>query len=86
MKQWAALCVMLLVALVTSAQDQPEYLLELGGGAGLGVYEGDFNDNLLKSPKPMGQLVARYKPNPRMAWAAGGIQLFTFPMAHPAPR
>lgn len=70
MKQWAALCVMLLVALVTSAQDQPKYLLELGGGAGLGVYEGDFNDNLLKSPKPMGQLVARYKPNPRMAWAA----------------
>jgi hypothetical protein len=53
-----------------AAQDEPEYRMELGAGAGLAAYEGDFNGNLLKGMQPMGMVVAKYKLNPRMAWAA----------------
>lgn len=59
-----------LMAIAVSAQDEPEYRLELGAGAGLAAYEGDFNGNILKGMKPMGTAVAKYKMNPRMAWAA----------------
>ncbi|MBP5339674.1 MAG: outer membrane beta-barrel protein [Prevotella sp.] len=51
------------------AQDQPEYRLELGAGAGLMSYQGDFSGSLLKSVQPMGGAVAKYKLNPRMSWA-----------------
>lgn len=60
---------MLLVASLAMAQDDAEYRLELGGGVGMLAYQGDFNGNLLKGMKPMAMLSARYKPNPRMAWA-----------------
>ena len=50
------------------AQDQPEYRMEIGAGAGMVAYVGDLNSNPLKGMKPMGSLVARYKKNPRMAW------------------
>lgn len=52
-----------------AAQEEPEYRLELGAGAGLMTYEGDFNGSLFKGMQPMGGIVAKYKPNPRMAWA-----------------
>ena len=58
-----------LCSVTTWAQTEPEYRLELGGGLGLAAYEGDFNNSLLKSMKPMATLVAKYKMNPRMAWA-----------------
>lgn len=58
----------LLVALVTQAQSEPEYRAEIGAGAGLTTYAGDMNGNLLKGMQPMGNLVAKYKLNPRMAW------------------
>ena len=51
------------------AQDEPEYRLELGAGAGTIAYTGDFNGNLLKGMQPWGTLVARYHLNPRMALA-----------------
>lgn len=53
-----------------AAQDEPEYRLELGAGAGLMAYEGDFNGSIFKGMQPMGGVVAKYKPNPRMAWGA----------------
>ncbi len=52
------------------AQDEPEYRMEIGGGLGLMAYQGDFNSSLLKGMHPMAALVAKYKMNPRMAWAA----------------
>ena len=52
------------------AQDEPEYKMEVGAGVGLMNYLGDYNGNLLKDMQPMGGLVAKYKMNPRMAWAA----------------
>ena len=51
------------------AQDEPEYRLELGAGAGLVSYTGDFNGNLLKGMQPWGTLLAKYHLNPRMALA-----------------
>ena len=59
----------LALILSASAQDQPEYRLELGGGVGLMSYQGDFSGSLLKNIQPMGGAVAKYKLNPRMSWA-----------------
>jgi hypothetical protein len=59
------------LSLMTSmAQDEPEYRMEIGGGAGLMAYQGDFCGSLLKEMQPMGGLAAKYKMNPRMAWGA----------------
>ena len=51
------------------AQEEPEYRLELGAGAGLVTYVGDFNSSLVKGMQPWGTLVAKYRMNPRMATA-----------------
>ena len=48
------------------AQDAPEYRLEVGGGAGVVTYLGDFNSSLTENMQPMGSLIGRYKMNPRM--------------------
>jgi len=60
---------LLMTTMTAAAQDVPEYLLEVGAGAGLTAYEGDLNGNILKGMKPMGGIVAKYKPNPHTAWA-----------------
>ncbi len=60
----------MLHAVALQAQDDPEYRMEIGGGAGVMTYQGDFNGNLLKGMQPMGALTAKYRMNPRMAWAA----------------
>ena len=52
------------------AQDEPEYKMEIGAGAGLINYLGDFNGNLTKDLQPMAGIVAKYKVNPRVAWSA----------------
>lgn len=65
-------CIILLLvcALSTSAQDDPEYKLEVGAGVGMVNYLGDFNASLTGELQPSGSLIAKYRPNPRMAWAA----------------
>ena len=55
--------------LTAFAQEEPEYKLELGAGAGTVAYLGDFNGSILKGMQPWGALTARYKMNPRMALA-----------------
>lgn len=60
---------MWLMAMNIVAQTEPEYRLELGAGAGLVAYEGDYNDYFLKGMQPLGEAVVKYKMNPRMAWA-----------------
>jgi len=47
------------------AQDEPEYRMEIGVGAGTMNYLGDFNGSLTKCHQPMASLVARYKFNVR---------------------
>ena len=51
------------------AQDEPEYRIEVGAGAGLIAYTGDFNGNILKGMQPWGAITAKYRLNPRMALA-----------------
>lgn len=63
-------CLLLLVcALGMKAQDDPEYKMEIGGSAGYVNYLGDYNGNLLKDLQPMVSAVAKYRPNPHIAWA-----------------
>lgn len=52
-----------------NAQNEDEYRMEIGGGAGLMTYLGDFNGGIFSNMQPMGGAVAKYKLNPRMAWA-----------------
>jgi hypothetical protein len=61
------LAVLLISTLSAMAQDEPEYRLDMGAGAGLVTYTGDFNGNLLKGMQPWGALMAKYHLNPRMA-------------------
>ena len=46
------------------AQDEDEYRMEIGVGAGMMGYLGDFNGNITKDLQPMGGLIARYNINP----------------------
>lgn len=66
----ALLCLVGLCLLPVAAQNEPEYRLELGVGAGLTAYTGDFNGSLMRGMQPLGEVVAKYKMNPRMALGA----------------
>ena len=61
------LTILLLCAVITKAQDEPEYKMEAGAGAGLVAYTGDFNGNLLKGMQPCGTLIGKYHLSPRSA-------------------
>ena len=52
---------------IASAQEDPEYRLEVGAGVGTITYLGDFNGNLTKGMQPWGDVMVKYKMNPRMA-------------------
>jgi hypothetical protein len=69
MRVLAALLISQFSFLICSAQTEPEYRLEIGGGLGTLTYLGDFNSNIMKNPKMMFSLLAKYKPNPRSAVA-----------------
>lgn len=69
MKLFAVLVALWFGVLGIKAQEDPEYRLELGAGVGMAAYEGDFNGSILKGMQPMGEIVAKYKSNPRMSWA-----------------
>ena len=55
-----------------TAQEEPEYKMEAGGGVGLVAYTGDFNGNLLKGMQPWGTLMAKYHLSP---WTALSFNL-----------
>ena len=69
MKKVLTMLLLLCAAMGTYGQEEPEYRMEVGAGAGLVTYLGDFNDNLLKNQQPIGSLIAKYRMNPRMSWA-----------------
>ena len=70
-KWWQRILLILITChlslVTTQAQDDPEYKMEIGAGAGMVAYTGDFNGNLLKGMQPWGTLMAKYHMNPRMA-------------------
>ena len=49
------------------AQEQPEYLMEIGAGGGVVGYLGDFNGNITKNLQPAATIVGRYNINSYMA-------------------
>ena len=53
------LAALLLTVSTVKAQDEPEYKMEVGAGAGLVNYTGDFNGNLLKGMEPWGALIVK---------------------------
>lgn len=59
-------------ALSLKAQDEPEYRMEIGAGAGMMGYLGDFNGSLTKDLQPMGSVVARYNFSPYMGLKLSG--------------
>ena len=63
------LAALLLSVLTATAQDEPEYRVEVGAGVGAITYTGDYNGNLLKGMQPWATLMAKYHLNPRMALA-----------------
>lgn len=67
-----ALCLFLLMlcADATEAQEADYYRMEVGAGLGVQNYLGDYNRNLFRGFQPMGEVVAKYLPNERMAIAA----------------
>lgn len=57
----------LVTMVAASAQDEPEYKLEIGAGTGLASYVGDYNSNPLKGMQPWLMMTAKYRMDPRMA-------------------
>lgn len=63
---------LVLSAYSLKAQDEPEYRMEIGAGAGMMGYLGDFNGSLTKDLQPMASVVARYNFNPYMGLKLNG--------------
>jgi hypothetical protein len=57
------LLLMFALSLPASAQEDPEYRMEIGVGGGMMGYLGDFNGNLTKDLQPMGSALLRYNFN-----------------------
>ena len=67
MREVVVIALLLASSLALRAQNDPEYLMEIGAGVGMVSYQGDFNDNILKGMQPMGGIVLRRNINPHMA-------------------
>ena len=68
MKKVFGILAMMLAMMPAWAQEDPEYKMEIGGGAGLVGYLGDFNGNLTKHLQPSATLLWRRVVSPYMAF------------------
>lgn len=64
MRKLLLMLMVLLPAARMSAQDDPQYRMEIGAGVGMVSYEGDFNGNMLKNMQPMFSALWRYNFDP----------------------
>ena len=64
MRKLLLMLMVLLLAARLSAQDDPQYRMEIGAGVGTVSYEGDFNGNVLKNMQPMFSALWRYNFDP----------------------
>ena len=64
MRKLLLMLMVLLPAAQMSAQDDPQYRMEIGAGVGTVSYEGDFNGNVLKNMQPMFSALWRYNFDP----------------------
>ena len=64
---------MLCATLTASAQQDDEYLMEIGGGVGMVSYQGDFNGKITSGMQPAGAIVWRRQLNPYMGFRVTGM-------------
>lgn len=64
---------MLCATLTASAQQDDEYLMEIGGGVGMVSYQGDFNGKITSGMQPAGAIVWRRLFNPYMVFRVTGM-------------
>lgn len=60
MKKIVLYILLLATILPLRAQDDPQYRMEIGAGAGVMGYLGDFNSSITKDLQPMASIVGRY--------------------------
>ena len=66
----------MVTTVAASAQDEPEYKLEIGAGTGLVSYVGDYNSSLTKGMQPWMMLMAKYRMNNVSTWYPDGAYEF----------
>lgn len=73
MKKGLVTLLMLCATLTASAQQDDEYLMEIGGGVGMVSYQGDFNGKITSGMQPAGAIVWRRLLNPYMGFRVTGM-------------
>ena len=66
MRKLLAIIVFAACAIAARAQTDPEYRAEIGAGAGLVSYQGDFNGSIVSNMQPSASLILRRVFNPYM--------------------
>lgn len=73
MRKGLVTLLMLCATLTASAQQDDEYLMEIGGGVGMVSYQGDFNGKITSGMQPAGVIVWRRLLNPYMGFRVMGM-------------
>ena len=73
MRKGLVTLLMLCATLTASAQQDDEYLMEIGGGVGMVSYQGDFNGMITSGMQPAGAIVWRRLLNPYMGFRVTGM-------------
>lgn len=73
MRKGLVTLLMLCATLTASAQQDNEYLMEIGGGVGMVSYQGDFNGKITSGMQPAGAIVWRRLLNPYMGFRVTGM-------------
>ena len=73
MRKGLVTLLMLCATLTASAQQDDEYLMEIGGGVGMVSYPGDFNGKITSGMQPAGAIVWRRLLNPYMGFRVTGM-------------
>lgn len=73
MRKGLVTLLMLCATLMASAQQDDEYLMEIGGGVGMVSYQGDFNGKITSGMQPAGAIVWRRLLNPYMGFRVTGM-------------
>lgn len=73
MRKGLVTLLMLCATLTASAQQDDEYLMEIGGGVGMVSYQGDFNGKITSGMQPAGAIVWRRLLNPYMGLRVTGM-------------
>lgn len=73
MRKGLVTLLILCATLTASAQQDDEYLMEIGGGVGMVSYQGDFNGKITSGMQPAGAIVWRRLLNPYMGFRVMGM-------------